>query len=457
MTTTIIENLIGPMCELFYKYKKARELYQAYINTLRGYGFSTTYCLNFGFELYTPFDINNIKLQPGVFTTQSNFVAYPNISNSATTTIDVNNLISLQDLTATGINTVTYENKTLPIQISITATGSTIVGIASNFYTSGIPYNYNEELDEKIIRSFESEIISDSALAILVFVNLERTTFVGVNTNWTAQETSLYTVEPISYRYNNGYSQYFSYSANKEFIRTNPTVDSATYDSLYNSTYSMVYNWINYLDWTPEFLSWIGINYIYINEFTLMFLEDYFGITLSEVFRTSGYNVGTIVYSRAPDGWSLVEIKAAIDASKAAGHTAIRVSMGTKDSTNLHMYGEYEPIQKEAHRQIYKYIAQNDLQPIIVLTSDVQSQYFYRLALDNYLGIVSYVNNSSAFIAATYRHKVAIPEVFWSMLNYHMSEILELGADVFAREGKQWIDYAIVDVDNETAYIIDSD
>ncbi len=457
MTTTIIENLLGPMCELFYKYKKARELYQAYINTIRGYGFSTDYSLNFGFELYDPFDINNIKLQPGVFTTNSSFVSYPNLSSSGATTIDVNNLISLQDLTSSGINTVTYENKTLPIQISITATGNTIVGIASNFYTSGIPYKYNEQLDEKVIRSFESEIISDSTLAILIFVNLERTTFVGINTNWNALETSLYTVKPISYRYNNGYSQYFSYSANKEFIRTNPTVDSVTYDNLYNTTYSMVYNWLNYLTWTPSFLEWISINYIYVNEFLLMFLEDYFDITLSGALKTFGYNAGAAVYGRAPANWTLVEIKAAIDAIKATGSTAVRIDFGVKDSMNLTMVGEYEPVQKEFHRLIFEYLAQNEMQPIIVINSDVQSQYAYRLALDNYLGIVSYVNDTNGFIAATYRRKVKIPEVFWPVLNYHMSEILELGADVYGRNGRQWEDFAIVDIDNETAYVIDSD
>jgi hypothetical protein len=91
MTTSIITNLLGPICELYYKYEKAMEIQSANINTLRNYGFSTSFALNYGFEIYEPFDVNNIKLQPGVFTYNNTYNVLPNLDSS--TTINIQKLI----------------------------------------------------------------------------------------------------------------------------------------------------------------------------------------------------------------------------------------------------------------------------------------------------------------------------------------------------------------------------
>lgn len=111
MTTSIITNLLGPMCEMFYKYKTSLDIYEANINTIRGYGYNTSFSLNFGFEIFEPLDINNISLQPGVFTTQSVFATLPDLS--VLTKIGVANSISLQELPGSGSGLATYVGKTL--------------------------------------------------------------------------------------------------------------------------------------------------------------------------------------------------------------------------------------------------------------------------------------------------------------------------------------------------------
>ena len=176
MTTSIFTTLIEPFCELFYKYKKATDLQQANINTIRNYGFSTSYALNFGFEIYNPFDLTNIQIQPGVFTYQSSFSVSP--SNLLTATvINSSNQIYLSDLPSVGIGTVTYENFTLPIQVSISQNGSSIQGISSSFATNGIPYFSNSKIDDQITRQFESAFANDETLTSLMFVYLENVTF----------------------------------------------------------------------------------------------------------------------------------------------------------------------------------------------------------------------------------------------------------------------------------------
>jgi len=277
MTTSIITNLLGSFCELFYKYKKSLEIENANINTIRNYGFSTSYALNFGFELYQPFDINDIRIQPGVFTYNSSYQVLPNLQND--TSIQVNNLISLQDLPSVGLGTINYNNKTLPLKISISQNSTSILGIASDFKTNGIPYDSNENLDEKIIRDFESDMINDSTLAILILVNLEDSTFVGVNTNWQCQPSSLYSINLKSFRYNNGFGQFYSLNANNSFIKFNTEVDYTIYNNLFNSTYMNVYNWANYLTWDPDFITWYNLNKSVVPFFVQEFLNDYFGVS----------------------------------------------------------------------------------------------------------------------------------------------------------------------------------
>jgi hypothetical protein len=277
MTTSIITNLISPMCELFYKYQTTIGIQSATINTIRNFGFSTNYSLNFGFELYQPFDFNNIKLQPGVFTYQSNYYVLPTLSTSQT--ISVQNLIYLQDLPASLSSTVNYQNKTLPISITIQQSGSSIIGIASNYYTNGIPYNSNSAIDSNVIRNFESGITTTVGLSILILANLENVTFAGISSSWTVQPTSLYTYEIISYRYNNGFGQFYSYLANNSFISNNLIVNFNEYNRLFNSTYAIVYDWVNYLTWIPNFTTWYASNKSTLPTFVHRFLVDYFSLS----------------------------------------------------------------------------------------------------------------------------------------------------------------------------------
>lgn len=275
MTTSIITNLIEPMCELFYKYKKGLEIARANTNTIRNYGFSTSYSLNYGFNLYEPFQIDNIKLQPGVFTTNSIYQIFPNLDN--TQFVSVDNQIVLSDLPQSGIGTLNYRNKTLPVSVSIQQSGNSIIGIASGYLTSGIPYESSEQLDGQILRSFESDYATDDSLTSLVFVDMEDVTLSGINTNWSVAPTSLYSYRQENFRYNNGYGQFFSGLANNSFIRS-ATINDVEFTNIYNSTYMNVYNWVNNLTWEPDFLSWYNSNPNLVPRFTAQFLSDYFNV-----------------------------------------------------------------------------------------------------------------------------------------------------------------------------------
>lgn len=276
MTTSIITDLLGPICELFYKYQSSLQIKDYTINTLRNYGFSTISSLNYGFELNLPFDLNNIQLQPGVLTSSSVYNVYPNLSSNFV--IDVNNLIEIQDLPTSGIGTVRYVDRTLPIKISLTQNANTLVGIASAFQTNGIPIENYYHLNTEITRAFESEYVNDSSLSGLVFVNMEDVYLQGTKTNWVALPSSLYNTDIESFRVDNGYGQYYSFQANQAFL--NPSILNATgiTTGLYNSTYENVYNWKNYLTWEPDFQSWYDLNKETLPVFLRQFLQDYFGL-----------------------------------------------------------------------------------------------------------------------------------------------------------------------------------
>jgi len=277
MTTSIITNLLGPICELYYKYEKAMEIQSANINTLRNYGFSTSFALNYGFELYEPFNINDIKLQPGVFTYNNVYNVLPNLESS--TTIDIQKIIKLQELPVSGIGTVNYVNKTLPIQISIQQDSTSIIGIASAYETDGVPYDNVYNLNETVIRNFESSLINDPALSILILLNLEYTTIEGNQYNWNALPTSLYKANVQSFRFDNGYGQFYSFSENNSFVGPNLYLNTTISTSLYNTTYMNVYYWANTLTWYPDFETWYSLNSNTLPYFLHQFLIDYFGLS----------------------------------------------------------------------------------------------------------------------------------------------------------------------------------
>lgn len=279
MTTTIITNTLGPFCELYYKYKESQNIQQQNFNTLRNYGFNTSFSVNFGFELYSPFDINNIKLMPGVYTYNDKYYVSPDLSSTTTLSISNNNNFVIQDLPDYGIGTVRYQDMILPVVINIQQNGSSIAGVASNYLTYGVPYDKNFNLKDGIIRQFESDWINSDTLSMLIFINLQDTTFTGINTSWYVSDTSLYNIEDRSYRINNGYGQFYSALANFAFQGANLTINTQQLNTMYQITYSQVYNWINYLDWTPDFLTWFAANKNSLDSFILQFLSEYFGIT----------------------------------------------------------------------------------------------------------------------------------------------------------------------------------
>jgi hypothetical protein len=279
MTTTIITSLLGSICEAYYKYAYTQVLQQYDINTYTNYGFSTDFSLNFGFELYEPVDINNIQLQSGVFTNQSTFILYPALSNNNYFSVQNNGQFALQELPMNGIGTINYVSKILPITISLFQGVSSVLGIASNFATNGIPYDSEFDIESSLIRQFESSYIQNSSLSILILFNLDNVIFSGISTNWSALETSLYTYEILSYRVNNGYGQFYSSLANNEFLNKTLNINTPQLNFLYQTTYSNVYNWINNLTWTPDFLTWFSVNKSTLNTFVLQFLSDFFQIS----------------------------------------------------------------------------------------------------------------------------------------------------------------------------------
>lgn len=274
MTTTIILSMIEPMCELFYKNQKTVDIKMANDNTFRNYGFSTSYAINFGFELPQTININDLQIQPGVFSLENQFQAYPDIN--VTTSIDLVNNIVLQDLPPGGIGTVSYENKVLPIKISLHQGVGSILGIASAIIN--VPYDNQMDISSPIIRDFESNLFFDPTLSMLVFVNFENVEITGVSTNWSASPTSLYNTHIHSYRYNNGYGQFYSYNASRSFIHNTVGV-STSFTQLENITYMNVYNWVNLLDWEPDFESWYTVNKSLVPDFTQKFLLDYFNVS----------------------------------------------------------------------------------------------------------------------------------------------------------------------------------
>jgi len=155
------------------------------------------------------------------------------------------------------------------------------VGIASNFLTNGIPYDNTINIKDSIIRQFENTYyLQGTSLSILLLVNFANTTITGISTNWNVLKTSLYSYEVLSYRVNNGYGQFYSSQANTYFLQNKVVnLNTKQLSQFYTATYINVYNWINFLTWTPDFLTWFASNKTTLNYFLLKFLSDYFNIT----------------------------------------------------------------------------------------------------------------------------------------------------------------------------------
>lgn len=272
MTTNIFSNLISPMCEFFYKKKRTYDLYQANINTIRNYGQSTSYSINFGFEVFQPLNLNSITLQPGVYTTSGILNVQPNLSISQQ--FNINNNIVIKDLGAIS-TTINYLNQTLPLKISISTISNTLTGIISSYATNGVPYKYNTNIDQSIVRKFEYDFSFDNTLTALVFVNLTNVYFQGVSTNWAVLPSSIYSAAIKSFRYNNGFGQFYAIPANSAFIPANISVDNSSLTEVYQSTYTFVYNFINKLSWNPNFKIWYQNYGNTLPQYLIQFINDY--------------------------------------------------------------------------------------------------------------------------------------------------------------------------------------
>jgi hypothetical protein len=122
-------------------------------------------------------------------------------------------------------------------------------------------------------------MISDPELSVLVLLNIEDATFTGNQYNWSAEPSSLYKAEIQTFRYDNGYGQFYSFSANSSFIPSDLYVDTTISTNLYNSTYMNVYNWANTLSWEPDFQTWYAANSSTLPFFLHKFLVDYFSLS----------------------------------------------------------------------------------------------------------------------------------------------------------------------------------
>jgi len=279
MTTTIFTSLLGPICEMYYKYIATLTIQQENKNTYLNYGFNTGFSINFGFEIYQPFDMNNIKIQPGIFTYQSTYNVYPqNYNTQSYFSISNNNQWTLQDLPLNGIGTVIYNSSTLPLTIYLKQNGSILTGIASSIITNGIPYNNSYEIDDQITRKFDDLYLADSTSSMLIFIDFDNVTITGISTNWNVLPSSNYSYRIVSYRINNGYGQYYSLLANNSFLNNQLFVNTNIERNIYESTYGNVYNWINNITWVPDFSTWFQNNKSSLNYYILKFLSDYFQI-----------------------------------------------------------------------------------------------------------------------------------------------------------------------------------
>jgi hypothetical protein len=279
MTTTVITSLLGPICEMYYKYMATLDIQQQNKNTYLNYGFNTDFSLNFGFEIYKPLDINDIKVQPGVFTTQAKYTVYPDYNAQSYFSISNNNSWVLQDLPTSGIGTVVYNSVTMPIIVYIKQSGSSLIGLASSFATNGIPYNSSYDIDNQISRQFGDSYLEDSSTSVLIFIDFSNATISGMSTNWTVLPSSYYSYRIMSYRINNGYGQFYSLVANNSFLNEQFSLGLKTKSSIYESTYGNMFNWINNLTWNPNFNTWFQNNKSSLDPYILRFLSDYFQIS----------------------------------------------------------------------------------------------------------------------------------------------------------------------------------
>jgi hypothetical protein len=265
MTTTIFTNLIGPICELYYKSLASQNIQQQTIDSFRNYRGNNV--LNFGFEIQEP--ITNVftpTLQLGVFT--SNYLLKYQSS------VLLNSNITMPEVS--GISTVQYINKTLPIVISLSIADS-VIGFTTASLTNGYTYTTNSNTDQNIIRNFETTYALNTSNCILYFIDFVNAYVTLQSGILTLDPKSTFKYRVVSLRSTSGIGAFNSYSANQNFTSRATSQDTKSTNSTYEVAYGSVYNWKNNLTWPSGFSTWYSINSSSINVFIQKFLHDYFG------------------------------------------------------------------------------------------------------------------------------------------------------------------------------------
>jgi hypothetical protein len=265
MTTTIFTDLIGPICELYYKSVKSQIIQQQTIDSFRNYQTNNT--LNFGFEIQEP--ISNIftpTLQLGVFTS-NNTLKYQS-SLICTSNVTMPEII--------GTSLVQYINKTLPIIINLSIADN-VVGFTTAFLTNGYTYTTDKNIDANIIRNFESQYTLNTSNCILFFVDFNNAYLSSQSGALVLDSKSTFKYRIYSNRSTNGIGEFNSLTANQCFTVRSTTTDTQAINSTYQVAYGAIYNWKNNLTWPTGFSTWYGINSSSLNIFIQKFLHDFFG------------------------------------------------------------------------------------------------------------------------------------------------------------------------------------
>jgi len=270
MTTTIITDLIGAFCEVYYKTLATQSIADKNSNTIKNFGFNTTNSINFGFEIAYPININSINLQFGVLTNNNGFV----FNQSPT----LNNNIYFNDLPSSGVSTARYKNKLFPVIINISPNGNNIYAFSTSILSNGHLLNNDQNTKKQLIRNFENSFSEDQNNTILILFEFKDVNLIGYNSGWTVQNTSLYSYDVYNYTINNGFGQFGSFLANNFFVANNQSFVPNDIQNSFQSAYALVYNWKNNLDWNNMFNTWYQNNKYSLNIFLQKFLTDFFGL-----------------------------------------------------------------------------------------------------------------------------------------------------------------------------------
>jgi len=132
--------------------------------------------------------------------------------------------------------------------------------------------------DIQLITQNLQNYIDEETNSILVLFNFENVNVVGFNSNWSISNDSFYSAEVFNYTINNGFGQFGSILANKTFAKNTTNYITKDIQNAFESTYAIVYNWKNNLDWNNNFDAWYNLNKSYLNQYLQKFMTEFFGL-----------------------------------------------------------------------------------------------------------------------------------------------------------------------------------